>query len=76
MKVKSLRFKRFSSETFSVPESYNEIDMRAWMNFKDSFTPGKIWGKVKEEVKEQAKEEVKTQGKKAVKGAVKSLFGF
>ncbi len=74
--VTSIRIKRFSEDTFSLPEGYTEIDLQAWMNFKDSFTPGKIWSKVKEEVKEQAKEEVKSQGKKAAKGAIKSLFGF
>jgi Domain of unknown function (DUF4412) len=76
MKVKSIKIKRFSEGTFNIPEDYTEIDLAAWMDFKDSFTPGKIWSKVKEEVKEQAKEEVKSQGKNAAKGAVKSLFGF
>ncbi|MCK5358666.1 MAG: hypothetical protein KAI33_01645 [Elusimicrobiales bacterium] len=75
MKVKSIRVKRFSEKTFSLPEGYTEIDLEAWMNFRNSFSPGKIWSEFKEEIKEEAKEEVKSQGKKAAKKALRSLLG-
>ncbi|MBU2572946.1 MAG: DUF4412 domain-containing protein [Elusimicrobia bacterium] len=76
VKVKSIRIKKFSGDTFSLPEDFTEIDLQAWMKFKDSFNPGKIWSKMKEEVKEQAKEEIKSQGRKAATSAVKGLLGW